>query len=353
MAKPLKSVIGVDLGRYSLKAVLMQRRSADRVAVTHYAARQREEGTESADYLAGELKALFKDLGGSAKSCAAGISSDGALLRIIEQPDTPPTMLREALRLNGMVLLNQDCREFVIDCDRVLEPAPAEPKENAPGEPDSNGSSKKKFLVGGVPRTQVNQIASALESSGPSIGALQLAPVCLFNAFEFAQPEAFNEHAFFLVDVGHTNSTMMIGVKRELVLVRTIDFGGKALLEALTTLSGENREGVLKALDHEDEVMVENARMALSGLTREIGSSIGFFEGRREETIGRIHVSGGAAKSATLLKVMSEEVHMPCEAWNPVESCEIDVAANKRERFADHALDLHVACGAAAEFLNA
>jgi Tfp pilus assembly PilM family ATPase len=351
MAKPLKSVIGVDLGRFSLKAVLMHRRSADRVAVTHYAARQREEATESADFLASELKALFKDLGGSAKSCAAGISSDGALLRIIEQPDTPPAMLREALRLNGMVLLNQDCREFVIDCDRVLEQAPS--GENPTGESDSNGNSRKRFLVGGVPRTQVNHIASALESSGPAIGALQLAPVCLFNAFEFAQPQAFNEHAFFLVDVGHTNSTVMMGVKRELVLVRTIDFGGKALLETLMAQSGETRDGVLKALEHEDEVMVENARVALGGLTREIGSSIGFFEGRREETISHIHVSGGAAKSATLLKIMSEEVHLPCEAWNPVESCEIELASNKRDDFAGHSLDLHVACGAAAEFLNA
>jgi Tfp pilus assembly PilM family ATPase len=352
MAKAHKSVIGVDLGRFSLKAVLLQRRGAERIAVTHYAARQRMGEAETADQLASELKMLFKDMGGSAKSCSAGISSDGALLRIIEQPDTPPSLLREALRLNGMSLLNQDCREFVIDCDRISEPAPSQTEgEETPAGIFTN--APKKFLVGGVPRTQVTQIASALESTTPGIGALQLAPVCLFNAFEFAQPQTFNEHAFFLVDIGHTTSTMMIGVKRELVLVRTIEFGGKALVEMLMALSGESRDGVLTALENDDELMVENARMALGNLTREIGSSIGFFEGRREETIGSIHVSGGAAKSAVLLKVMSEEIHMPCQAWNPVESCEIEVSADKRERFAEQALDLHVACGAAAELLNA
>jgi Tfp pilus assembly PilM family ATPase len=351
MAKAHKSVIGVDLGRFSLKAVLLQRRGADRVALTHYAARPREDG--DADRLAAELKALFKDMGGSAKACAAGISSDGALLRIIEQPDTPPALLREALRLNGMTLLNQDCREFVIDCDRIGEPAEPQAPENEGSTPAAPATGPKKFLVGGVPRPQVNQIAAALEGTAPSIGALQLAPVCLFNAFEFAQPQIFAEHAFFLVDIGHTTSTMMIGAKRELVLVRTIDFGGKALVEMLMELSGETREGVHTALGHEDELMVENARMALGGLTREVGSSIGFFEGRREETISRIHISGGAAKSTTLLKVMSEEVHMPCEAWNPVESCEIEVDAGKRDRLSGDALDLHVACGAAAELLNA
>ena len=354
MAKAIKSVIGVDIGRFSLKAVLLQRRGAERIAVTHYAARQRIVGSESGELLAGELKALFKEMGGTAKSCGAGISSDGALLRIIEQPDTPPSLLREALRLNGMSLLNPDCREFVIDCDRIGEPPPAaEEGEDSASTTSMFNAAPKKFLVGGVPRTQVNQIASALESAAPAIGALQLGPVCLFNAFEFAQQQTFNEHAFFLVDIGHTTSTMMIGAKRELVLVRTIEFGGKALVESLMALSGETREGVITALVDEDELMVENARMALGALTREIGSSIGFFEGRREETIGHIHVSGGAAKSANLLKVMSEEIHMPCQAWNPVESCEIDVSADKRDQFAAQALDLHVACGAAAELLNA
>jgi hypothetical protein len=85
---------------------------------------------------------------------------------------------------------------------------------------------------------------------------------------------------------------MMLGAKKELVLVRSIDFGGKTLLETLMALSGESRESVLTALEQEDEVMVENTRMALTVLAREVGSSIGFFEGRREETIGRVHVSG-------------------------------------------------------------
>ena len=122
---------------------------------------------------------------------------------------------------------------------------------------------------------------------------------------------------------------MMVGAKRELVLVRTIDFGGRVLLETLMALSGETRESVLQALEHEDEMMVENTRMALMVLMREIGSSIGFFEGRREETIDRIFVSGAPAKSQTLLKVMSEEVHMPCESWNALGHCEIAVPVPK------------------------
>ena len=110
---------------------------------------------------------------------------------------------------------------------------------------------------------------------------------------------------------------------------------------------------VLQALDQEDEVMVENARMALMALTREIGSSIGFFEGRREDTIRQVWVSGGVAKSKTVLRVLSEELRMPCLAWNATEQCEIHVASARRNRFTEEMLDLSIACGAATEALKA
>ena len=344
MAKAPSSVIGIDLGRYALKSVLLQRKGGNRFMVTHYASRPLTEPIESMAHLGRELKATLKEMGGTSKACGVAISSPDALIRIIEQPETPTELLRDALRLNGMALLNQDCKEFVLDCDLIPSSEPPQPGDGTP--------QKHKYLVGGLPREQVNQIAEMFGKGTQGVTALQIAPICLFNAFEFAQPEVFKNHAFFLIDIGHTNSTMMIGAKRELVLVRQIEFGGKALIETLMALSGESRESVFKALEQEDEVMIENTRMAILGLTREVGSSIGFFEGRREETISQICVSGGPAKSKAFLKVMSEELHMPCAAWNALERCEVAVANDRRERFASESFDLNVACGAAAEILT-
>jgi len=343
MAKAPNSVIGIDLGRYSLKSVLLQRKSGNRYVLTNYASQVITEPAQTVDALAHQLKSLFKEMGGSAKACAVGISSPDALIRIIEQPETPPEILREALRLNGMTLLNQDCREFVLDCDRV---APL----GSQNEPDALG--RKHYLVGGLPRSHVNMVGTAVENTGNDVAALQLAPICAFNAFEFAYEDVFNNHAFFLVDIGHTNSTIMVGLKRELVLVRNIDSGGKAFIEALTSLSGEGREAVLQALEQEDEVMVEFARVAMNALIREIQNSIGFLEHRHEETISKIYVSGGPAKSQTLLKVFTEELRIPCEAWSAAEKCESALTPNRAAQLAHDGLDLNVACGAAAELLK-
>lgn len=343
MAKSLTSIVGVDVGRYSLKSVLLQKKSGNRFVVANVGSQLLDETKEpTPNEIAAQIKILLKQMGNGAKACSVALTAPEAFMRIIEQPDTPTDVLRDALRLNGMALLNQDCRDFVLDCDIIP----------TTGAVDEALGGQKRYLVAGLPRTFLTQISEALDKGGvKDVAALQLAPVSAFNAFEFAQQEEFNNQAFFLLDIGHTSSTMMIGVKRELVLIRNIDFGGKSLLEALCNLSGDSADTVFKALEDEDEVMVENARMVLGAFTREIGSSIGFVEGRREETISQIWVSGGLAKNKTVLRVLGEELRMPCLAWSALNRCEINVPAAKRSRLTEDASDFNVACGVAAQLL--
>lgn len=342
MAKAPNSVIGLDLGRYSIKCVQLQRRGENRFAVTHYTTRPIDgEAATAAGMLGPIVRDVLKQMG-SAKALGVAVSSPDAILRIIDQPEMPTELLRDALRLNGGTLLNQDCREFVLDCDRVTV-----------GGNERIASGQQRYVVGGLPRRDIVRLKDVLSDAGASVSALQLGPISLFNAFEFSHPEAFTSGAFFLIDIGHLNSTMVLGAKRELVLVRTVDVGGHSILDTLSAMSGEPRESVLIALEQQDEMMLDNARVALMNLTREVSSSIGFFEGRREETVSKILVSGGPAKSSALLRVMADELHIPCEPWNPFDPCEVSLPTRQRERFPADMFDLHVACGAAAELLNA
>ena len=83
-----------------------------------------------------------------------------------------------------------------------------------------------KYLVAGVPRSRVQLIDQAFQAfRRGSVHNIQLAPVCTFNAFEFSNPDAFANEAFLLVDIGHHNSTVTVGVKKEIVIVRAIDYG--------------------------------------------------------------------------------------------------------------------------------
>src|SRR5688572_32518111 len=164
MARRGNSVIGIDLGKHVFKGVLLQRKGDDRFVLTSYASREVPEELTTPEELAQQLKLLFKDLGGRAKGCAMAISDPGSLLRIIEQPHTPIDLLRNALRLNGLAVLNQECKDFVLDCTPVAE------GQNGNGKNGSNGDHDIAIPVLAFRhRSAINRKSTRLNSSHSQI----------------------------------------------------------------------------------------------------------------------------------------------------------------------------------------
>ncbi len=355
MARRGDSVIGIDLGKHSFKGVALQRRNDARIVLTSYASREVPPEMDSAEALAQQIKLLVKDLGGSAKGCALAFSDPSSLLRIIEQPDTPVPLLRNALRLNGLAVLNQECKDFVLDVAPAMAHAvdlPAENHDSGTVAVQSGVLTKTRYLVAGMLRNGVKQLIEAMGKTRLTPDILQLAPICSFNAFEFAYPDIFNNEAFLLLDMGHAQSTVLIGSKAELVLVRSIDYGGKALTQALTADGAIEAQAAWSMVQEADAGMAEICRTSLTRLATEVRNSIGFFEGQREESISRIFVSGGLARVEAVLQTLSDELALPCEIWDPLETCEVALPAAKRQALPHEFVSLNVACGAAFEYLS-
>jgi type IV pilus assembly protein PilM len=358
MARRGNSVFGIDLGKHVFKGVLLERKGDDRFILTSYASREVPEELKTPEELAQQLKLLIKELGGSAKGCALAVSDPSSLLRIIEQPNTPIDLLRNALRLNGLAVLNQECKDFVLDCAPVLadesngHAVKGSNGHAAESDLNSNVVTKTKYLVGGMLRPTVKQISEACGKTRMAADILQLAPVCSFNAFEFAYPEIFAKDAFLLLDMGHLQSTVLIGSKKELVLVRSIDYGGKALGQALTADGALDANAARVMMEEGDPGMAEICRSSLVRLANEVRNSIGFFEGQHEQSIQRIFVSGGLARTETILQTLSDELSLPCEIWDPLETCEVALPPAKRQALPNEFVSLNVACGAAFEYLR-
>src|SRR5207244_9932774 len=161
-AKRGNSVIGIDLGKRAYKAVLLNKKSDTRYALTSFASHEVPEEVTTADEVAQHIKQLLKDLGGFTKSCALAVSEPGSLLRIIEQPSTPPELLRNALRYNGLSMLNQDCKDFVLDVASISNNGTAGAR-GASGEGavavqvQAPATTQTRYLVGGLLRCGVKK----------------------------------------------------------------------------------------------------------------------------------------------------------------------------------------------------
>ena len=343
MAKSPSSAIGIDVGRHSMKAVLLQRRNAGRLALAHFAVRELPEEENTLEKLGENLALLLHDLGGKAKAAGIALSHPDALVRIIEQNTIPPELLRDALRINGPLLLSQDCREWVIDCEAI----PASAGAPAPAEGDH-----VRYLVGGLPRPHVQQVFQACLKNKLATNVFQLPPVALLNAFEFAQEQVFKTEAFVLVDIGHRSCTVIVGVKGELILVRSLEYGGAQFAEHLILQGAANFEEVITLLEQEEVLTVENARLSLNELVRSISSSIGFFEAQREEAIPKVFLTGGLARLPAVRNLLVEELRLPCEMWDPFAECELTIPRMRVAALTAQLPLLGTAYGVAAEIIK-
>ena len=359
MAKRGNSVIGVDLGKRAYKAVLLNRKSETRYALSSFASHEVPENLTTADDIAQHIKQLLKDLGGFTKSCALAVSDPASLLRIIEQPKTPPELLRNALRYNGLSMLNQDCKDFVLDVASISN-------NGAGGTTIGSGAgegavavqapattqTQTRYLVGGLLRSRVKEISEAMAKTRLSMELMQLAQVCSFNAFEVAYPEVHQKEAFLLLDLGHSQSTVLIGCNGQLTLTRSFDYGGKHFTQALTADGALDANAAHLMIKEGDPGMADICRNTLSRLCTEVRNSMGFFEGQHERSIHRLYVSGGLSRAEMILQTLSDELGLPCEIWDPLENCEVALPAGKRKNLQQEFVSLNVACGAAFEYLR-
>lgn len=343
MAKTIPSAIGIDIGRHGLKAVALSRRGHNNIQVTDYATRQTGEGFKNEEDLTQLLRLLLKDLSGGVRPCGIAVSGLDSFVRVVMQPPTPTHLLREGLRLNGTTVLNQDCINFVLDCDlaqpagavKAGDPASAEPK-----------NQQVPYLVAGLPRSHVQQIFQAMTRLRYPAAVLQVAPVALFNAFDFAYEDVSSNEAAVLLDIGHMESTVLVVCRREPVLARAIDFGGKTMMEALAGGGAVDQFTAMALLQQGDPGLISLLADTVASLSREVANSISFFESQREESIRRVFVSGGPTATDALLQVLSDSLELTCEVWDPFARCQISIPKSKQASLPNDIICLSNAFGA-------
>ncbi len=349
MPKPVSSAVGVDIGRHTLKAVSVTRRGQHQVAITNYSTRVATDVFASPEQLQQHVRLLLREVNAGSLPCGVVVSGQDSMTRIIEQPPTPPKLLREGLRLNSQLLLNQDCQHFVLDCDyaKLNDAVEAGAPTQAPN------LQPRHYVVAGLPRPRVEQISEAFKKIKNPPVVLQVTPIALLNAFDYAYADVSSGEAFVLLDLGHSESTVIIGCRREMVLVRTIDFGGESIINALAGSGAVDRETAITMLKEGDAGIIELLANEISILAREVAASIGFFEGQREETVRRVFVCGGPARADALLQVLSDSLDMTCELWDPFARCVVDLPKTKSATLLEDLINLPPAFGAALAAIKA
>jgi type IV pilus assembly protein PilM len=168
------------------------------------------------------------------------------------------------------------------------------------------------------------------------------------NAFELAEPEAFRQEVVALVELGFRNTTITILDAGEIILNRVVSLGGDRLTSGLAdslSITYQEAESIKVGMPSE---VVQNLEPLIHPLGRELRASIDFFENQNDKAVGKVYLSGGAARSDLILQTLQAELMVPCEAWNPAKRFQSSLPPEKTGEFENAAPQLTVAVGAGA-----
>jgi type IV pilus assembly protein PilM len=340
-------MIAVDLGNRTTKAVLLERRG-EILALTRYALLDAPiyEKIISPEILAEHLRAVAKALGNTTKNVTVAVGLESAMVRQVELPQIPLDEMRQILKINHKNYLQQDLPNHVFDC--YIIPPHLSSSNQKPGTPGATTAVPKlKVLAVAAKQQLVADFMKAADEAGLTAECMVPGLIGPINTFEQALPEIYAKETVALVDIGYKHTSVCILDRGELALTRVVNIGGDKLTTGLADsmkISYAEAEGLKMGMSPE---ILTTLQAQVVPLGREIRASLDFFEHQQDRPVTQVYVSGGSARSETILQMLNSELMLEFKTWNPTSFLQLALPGQQAVEVEQIGPQLTVAIGAA------
>jgi type IV pilus assembly protein PilM len=336
------SVVAIDLGQRTTKAVHLQRKG-QALEITQYALLETPavDQAHTPEVIGDHLKTVVESIKYKGRKVSLVLGVSDALLRHAELPIVPVSDMRLMLKYNSKNYLQQDLTDYVFDCQTLSFGSKENPMEAI------KAGQKARVLVGGARKQTLDHLQAAAKHAGLLLEQVVPGLICAANAFEFSNPEVFQNEVIALVDIGFKSSSISILSQGELSLSRVVSLGADKLTAGLAEAMGVSyaeAEGIKVGLPEE----VQGAMQGLiTPLGRELRASIDFFEHQQDKAVSQVFVSGGSARSPFIVESLQSELMVQTSAWNPISFMNMALPPEKLGELEQVASQLAVATGGA------
>lgn len=336
-----KSLLGVDVGSNSIKAVELTR-VGDEMIVTGYGQVGIPQGSDPADALSDLLKACSFQT----KRVATAVSGRSVIVRFLSMVEVPEANLKSALRFEAEKYIPFDLDEVVTDCAKL----------SAPGD----RAGEMKVLLVASKRDLIEQRVSILKRAGLEVSSIDVDPFCVGNAFELVarsnEDASIGARVTALVDVGASKTTVTVVKAHEPRFTREVYLGGEdftsAIAKHLGVETGEAENLKRDPGEHHDDVVAALSH-SVDELANEIMLSLEYYEDRQGgEKVEDVFLSGGGARTPLLEETLERSFERQTSKWSPVSGLAVDGGHVDPNALSENASQLAVAVGLASRVLK-
>ncbi len=340
MFRKTKSIVGLDIGSQTMKAVEITMEGAEPV-ITAFS---RIELDGSRDRLKA-LSELLSQTRFHTKQTVASVSGPSVIVRYISMVPMSDSELRQAIQFESDKYLPFDLDEMVLDCQRL---------ERRSGEAAGTDKQMNVVLVA-CQKGMVTKVIDEIQGAGMQPAALDVDVFALGNAYELTHglaldPANGDDRASALIDIGATRTQINVLRGGETCFSREIGMGGNDMTKAIARrLSVDLAEAeALKRSPKEREVEVTRAiTPVLEDLVTEINMSLDFVEGREAVRIEELLLSGGGVLASGAIAFLEHQTGRPARTWNPLQGLNVDPDRVDVDELEAYAPTLAIAVGLA------
>jgi type IV pilus assembly protein PilM len=346
-----KSFVGIDLGHYSMKVVVLERNPAGWRVLKYASAPTPPDSVKDgvivdAASLVPALKSLLKESGVNAAGAMIAVSGGSVVVRQVRMPKMAEATLRKSIKFEASRYVPNSVEDSYIEFE-IIGPV---------------DDSQMDVLMVAAPKDVVESRLHACEQAGLEVEAVDIEAFAMYRSLVEADLDnEWKEHTIALVDVGAATTNISVISAGVFAMTRSIPQGADTLTQALKSyfkLSDDDAESGKAQLDlrellEDGSKPKENPPLRVlqphvDDLVREIRRSLNYYQSQQQEgtqakTIDHILLTGGGAKLAGLAEYFSHKLSISTTLH--------DVFANPRfTHFGDpeeSGLDLSVASGLA------
>ncbi len=323
------TAVGLDVGVYSVKAVLLKRASKDGLTLLQHAAEALPEGADEAQRVQ-TLQKVLQGMVPARERLAVAVGGPGTVVRTVVIPKMTPAELKAALNFEAEKYIPFRLDEVFLD-SAILGDQPG---------------GRMEIVLAAARKDLVHSRMGLLGAAGITPRGIDLESVALANAWEVSPVEGCGADPAVLLHLGARGTILNFLSGKQLQFTREIPAGGQAFTQAvaeglgvdlkeaerLKCGSGDRAEAVRAALQPSWEEWLAQCR-----------ASFDFYENQFGRRVAHLVLSGGAARLAGFKEWLQAATGMPVHLWHPVSGLKGAAAVSESE-----ALVLGVAVGVAA-----
>jgi len=314
-------VVGLDVGRGSVKALVLERRGAREIVVGRGLTRL--EGSPDSRQVGQAIHATLAAAGADGQPVIAAVGGPEVVIRQVSLPPLPLTRVLSALEIQHRELGLLPPGECVMDA-QVLRRG-------------KDGVSSE-ILAICAPRVLVDERTKLLQQAGVSLQTLDVEPLALLNAALYVTQLEPGE-LLVLLNVGRRSSSLCLFSEQGPVVSRYLDIGAEAFFEQLR-VPGRGAlyspEAMARALAPGEQERAQLAcRDLVDRIAEDIRLSLTFYRTEYDRESLPRYAIGGWTELPALGRWLAQRIGLnaPLEVMDPFKAVEVRIrpAAPVRE----------------------